>query len=243
MPQETAHGSTQAKNGHGNVSFSELARAHYDWDRKPEKQGADRFHEALDAFEQEAGEIVDAYWCRKDASAVALTLRRRPPRGRLARLRSGEQRRLPPLPALRLGHGRGSAISPTCCTTATSSRSRRRGARGGAAGGRDAVADGRRGARPRLRRAARDGSREPRELRPFVERQRASCAGSRPTTTAPARSARASATSGDARSASCSSCCSRSRPGGCSRSSASATADATAGEFYACGAAGASGRW
>jgi hypothetical protein len=91
MPQETAHGSPQTKNGHGNVSFSELARAHYDWDQKPEEQGAERFHEALDAFEHEAGEIVDAYWCRKDASAVALTLRREPPRGRLARLRSRER--------------------------------------------------------------------------------------------------------------------------------------------------------
>ena len=91
MPQETAHGSPQTKNGHGNVSFSELARAHYDWDRKPEEKGAARFHDTLDAFESEAGEIVDAYWCRKDASAVALTLRRQPARGRIGRLLTGER--------------------------------------------------------------------------------------------------------------------------------------------------------
>jgi hypothetical protein len=90
MPQETAHGSPQARNGHGNVSFSELARAHFDWDRKPEEDRAARFHETLDAFESEAGEIVDAYWCRKDASAVALTLRRRAARGPVRRLLSGE---------------------------------------------------------------------------------------------------------------------------------------------------------
>ncbi len=75
MPQETAHISPQGTNGHARVSFSELARAHYEWDRSPEA-GESRFREALDSFESEAGEIVDAYWCRKDASAVALTHRR-----------------------------------------------------------------------------------------------------------------------------------------------------------------------
>lgn len=76
MPEETAHGSPQARNGR-HTSFSEVARAHFAWDREG-GNGADGFHEALASFEAEAGQIVDAYWCRKDASAVVLTQRSRP---------------------------------------------------------------------------------------------------------------------------------------------------------------------
>ena len=94
MPEETAHGtSTNGRNGH--VSFSELVRAHFDWDSsdadaKSAVRG--RFRELLDEFQEEAGEIVDAYWCRKEASAVALTRRERVRHGALRRRRKLEYR-------------------------------------------------------------------------------------------------------------------------------------------------------
>jgi len=90
MPEQTAHGTPHVRNGHDRVSFSEVARAHFDWDRAGD-EGGDRFRETLDAFESEAGDIVDAYWCRKDASAVALTLRRPRRRGRARRLLAGDR--------------------------------------------------------------------------------------------------------------------------------------------------------
>jgi len=74
MPEETAHGSP-TRNGAEHVSFSELARAHWDWDKSGDPDSRRRFEATLTAFEMSAGEIVDAYWCRKDASAVALTKR------------------------------------------------------------------------------------------------------------------------------------------------------------------------
>ena len=89
MPEETAHGSPQNGNGHATTSFSEVARAHYDWDRGAEPE-ASRFRDTLEAFEAESGRIVDAYWCRKDASAVALTVREHPHRGAVRRLFSGD---------------------------------------------------------------------------------------------------------------------------------------------------------
>ena len=89
MPEETAHGSQQNGNGRVTTSFSEVARAHYDWDRGAEHD-AGRFRETLGAFEAESGRIVDAYWCRKDASAVALTVREHPHRGAVRRLFSGD---------------------------------------------------------------------------------------------------------------------------------------------------------
>jgi hypothetical protein len=89
MPEETAHGSPQNGNGHATISFSEVARAHYDWDRGAETD-AGRFRDTLEAFEADSGRIVDAYWCRKDASAVALTVREHPRRGAVRRLLSGD---------------------------------------------------------------------------------------------------------------------------------------------------------
>lgn len=85
MPEETAHGSPQ-RNGSERVSFSELARAHYDWDRSGGAEERRRFQATLTAFEMDAGEIVDAYWCRKDASAVALTKRETGDDGKLGSL-------------------------------------------------------------------------------------------------------------------------------------------------------------
>jgi len=89
MPEETAHGSPQNGNGRATTSFSEVARAHYEWDRGAETD-AGRFRDTLEAFESESGRIVDAYWCRKDASAVALTVREHPRRGPVRRLLSGD---------------------------------------------------------------------------------------------------------------------------------------------------------
>ena len=89
MPEETAHGSPQNGNGHTTTSFSQVARAHYDWDRGAEAD-AGHFRDTLEAFEAESGRIVDAYWCRKDASAVALTVREHPRRGAMRRLLSGD---------------------------------------------------------------------------------------------------------------------------------------------------------
>ena len=74
MPAESAHGKTDT--GNGRVSFSELVRAH----NGPDEQ---RYRALLTAFEASTGEIVDAYWCRKEASAVALTRRESTRRGRL----------------------------------------------------------------------------------------------------------------------------------------------------------------
>ena len=81
MPTATASGSIVETNGNGHVSFSELVRAHHEWDAGG-AHAADgdidrRYRELLATFEAGAGEIVDAYWCRRVASAVALTRRER----------------------------------------------------------------------------------------------------------------------------------------------------------------------
>jgi hypothetical protein len=74
MPEETAHG--PPRNGSTRVSFSELVRAHRRWDQHEDIETRDEFRGSLATFEGEAGEIIDAYWCRQDASAVALTKKR-----------------------------------------------------------------------------------------------------------------------------------------------------------------------
>lgn len=76
MPAEPAPGPTAVRNGH--ISFSELVRAHWaaDVGAAPDPDEADRrFRALLATFEEAEGEIVDAYWCRREASAVALTRR------------------------------------------------------------------------------------------------------------------------------------------------------------------------
>lgn len=76
MSAQTAHGSESTANGH--VSFSELVRAHWELDvgKASDPSSAERrFRELLASFESTTGEIVDAYWCREEASAVALTRR------------------------------------------------------------------------------------------------------------------------------------------------------------------------
>jgi hypothetical protein len=68
------------------VSFPELVWIHYlrqeelknGHHRPYEGPAENRYREFVDRFEQEHGKIVDAYWCTKEASGVALTVRRRP---------------------------------------------------------------------------------------------------------------------------------------------------------------------
>lgn len=96
MPGETASAAA-AKNGSGKtaVSFSELVRAHHDWDSTADPSSGEvlstRFRQLLRDFEAAAGEIVNAYWCREQASGVALT-RREVTRGRALRRRRPEFR-------------------------------------------------------------------------------------------------------------------------------------------------------
>ena len=65
------------------VSFSDVVRAHYAWDKQNGEHSREAYENTIERFQRDEGEIVDAYWCRKDASAVALT-RKRITRGRLA---------------------------------------------------------------------------------------------------------------------------------------------------------------
>jgi len=81
---------SQSTNGNGNgrgrrVSFSELVRIHFRWaniEELPDERtrAAERYRDAVTAFEEQHGQLVDAYWCRDEASAVALTSKERPRR-------------------------------------------------------------------------------------------------------------------------------------------------------------------
>ena len=65
----------------GHTSFSQLVRAHHRWAKQLhgrnqiDDQTLERYQTALADFEETAGPIIDAYWCREEASAVALTVR------------------------------------------------------------------------------------------------------------------------------------------------------------------------
>ena len=87
MPTEPVYAA--AENGSEHASFSDLVRAHYALDvtEAGDPEAERRFRALLASFESGAGEIVDAYWCRKEASAVALTRRERMKRGLLLRSR------------------------------------------------------------------------------------------------------------------------------------------------------------
>src|SRR5215208_1433651 len=107
MGDEVVHGATAQGEGPTTVSFSDVVRAHYAWDHHAKDLSAtepsskdsqqayssarDAFDKKLRQFETDAGEIIDAYWCRKEASAVALTKKRVPMRGRLGRIRTRGQ--------------------------------------------------------------------------------------------------------------------------------------------------------
>ena len=84
MSESAGQGSNGQRSGGGTqVSFSDVARAHHDWDAATD--GADEsarveFERKLELFEQESqSKLVDAYWCRQRASAVALAERLEPP--------------------------------------------------------------------------------------------------------------------------------------------------------------------
>lgn len=69
----------------GSVSFPELVRAHYEWERSNGANTASekRYRDALKSFEAEEGELMHAYWATKRPSAVALTVKQRHPLVRL----------------------------------------------------------------------------------------------------------------------------------------------------------------
>ncbi|HEY3765047.1 MAG TPA: hypothetical protein VGL44_07795 [Gaiellales bacterium] len=74
-------------------SFPELVWAHHRW--QSDLHAADTLHvpseagfrETLQAFEARHGEIVNAYWCQHEASAVAITRKDRPGRARGVEMR------------------------------------------------------------------------------------------------------------------------------------------------------------
>src|SRR4051794_557698 len=71
------------------VSFSDVARAHHKWDSADGDGGAarDEYEATLAAFEKESrSRVVEAYWCRQQASAVALAKLDGEAPGRLTRM-------------------------------------------------------------------------------------------------------------------------------------------------------------
>ena len=66
----------------GSVSFAELVRVHYEWERsfrdgKPDQALDEEFRAKLEEFQQSEGVLLHAYWSRRRPSAVALTIRAR----------------------------------------------------------------------------------------------------------------------------------------------------------------------
>jgi hypothetical protein len=73
----------------GSVSFPELVRAHFRWERGgPDDGEAERSYQSkLAAFEAREGDLMHAYWSTKRPSAVALTVK---PKSRLVSLLSDD---------------------------------------------------------------------------------------------------------------------------------------------------------
>jgi len=87
MQEQVSNGSPQ-RNGEAAASFSELVRAHHRWaeelhgpKRVISKEAEQAYRRKLTEFEQQTGEIFDAYWCTRDASAVAMTVKKPPAAG------------------------------------------------------------------------------------------------------------------------------------------------------------------
>jgi hypothetical protein len=64
----------------GSVSFAELVRVHYEWERasrrgRPDDELERAFRQKLDEFQKAEGTLLHAYWSRRRPSAVALTVR------------------------------------------------------------------------------------------------------------------------------------------------------------------------
>jgi hypothetical protein len=77
----------------GSVSFAELVRAHYAWERGGCVDGPEekRYRAALTAFQAEEGDLLHVYWATRRPSAVALTLKQR---GWLSRMVSDHDARI-----------------------------------------------------------------------------------------------------------------------------------------------------
>ena len=96
----------------GAVSFAEVVRVHYEWERAmrrgtPDDELEQLFRDKLREFQQKEGALLHAYWSRRRPSAVALTVR---PRRRHKPGRSGA--------------GGLSAASPSGSTTPLPTRTR-----------------------------------------------------------------------------------------------------------------------
>lgn len=67
----------------GSVSFPELVRAHFKWERADGSDGEleRRYRARLKEFEAREGELLHAYWATKRPSAVALTVKPKPKGG------------------------------------------------------------------------------------------------------------------------------------------------------------------
>ncbi|MGE5689146.1 MAG: hypothetical protein ACM33B_01185 [Pseudomonadota bacterium] len=90
LPEErtTARRGWRRRRADDTVSFAELTWAHHLRQRALEHGGYDgpeeaRYRTFLRRFEQQHGEVVAAYWCSREASAAAVTVRRPSRLGRL----------------------------------------------------------------------------------------------------------------------------------------------------------------
>lgn len=86
--------------GGARVSFSDVARAHHEWDAATDDAGERarlEFEQKLKTFERlSRTELVEAYWCRKRASAVALAqLAKKPQPARRRRPQRGDAQDVP----------------------------------------------------------------------------------------------------------------------------------------------------
>ena len=66
----------------GAVSFAEVVRVHFEWERAtrrgtPDDELEKRFRDKLREFQENEGKLLHAYWSRRRPSAVALTVRAR----------------------------------------------------------------------------------------------------------------------------------------------------------------------
>lgn len=78
--EQTAGDEPLASGESGAVSFAELVRVHYEWERATRRGNADEgleraFRKKLDEFQEAEGTLLHAYWSRRRPSAVALTVR------------------------------------------------------------------------------------------------------------------------------------------------------------------------
>jgi hypothetical protein len=71
--QEEAYTNTQS----GAISFSELVRAHYEWEKEDCHDGAAdaRYRAKLTSFQESEGALIHAYWATRRPSAVGLTVK------------------------------------------------------------------------------------------------------------------------------------------------------------------------